>query len=68
MDFEDEEKKKQWNLKKYILLRVLLSAFMNDAIFWDVKRLEFIDISKETVAEFCTLKKEAITTISPKFS
>jgi len=35
----------------YILLRVLLSTFMKDAAFWDVKRRKFNDVSKETVAE-----------------
>jgi hypothetical protein len=50
MDFENEGKKGQWNLKKYILLRVLLSTFIKDAIFWDVERRRFIEVSKETVA------------------
>jgi hypothetical protein len=51
VEFEDEGKKRQWNLKKYFLLRVMLSTFMKDAIFWDVARRRFFEVSKETVAE-----------------
>jgi hypothetical protein len=44
-----KEKRGQWNLKKYILLIDLLSAFRKDANFWDAKRRNFVEVSKENV-------------------
>jgi hypothetical protein len=35
----------------------LLSMFMKDAIFWDVGRLKFVEVSKENLAEIVCTKE-----------